>query len=136
MNFFETKMGHQFFGGSVPRLIRAVEKVGTELERANNHAEAEAASRERMQGNELFERVLVFAETREEGDFNYEISRKQLRSLWVACCIWNNWFVDTATYDNAMLRLWEVVESKADADGDCYWSDFDSFDQYMCEDLV
>ena len=37
--FFQTIMGRSFFEGQVPRLIKALEKIGCELERYNNNQE-------------------------------------------------------------------------------------------------
>jgi len=35
--FFETRMGQNFYGGTVPRLVSAVEKVAKELETMNKY---------------------------------------------------------------------------------------------------
>jgi len=37
--FFQTIMGRSFFDGQLPRLIKALEKIGCELERFNNSQE-------------------------------------------------------------------------------------------------
>lgn len=40
MKFFQSVMGKRFFEGQLPRLIKALEKIGQELERANNLKES------------------------------------------------------------------------------------------------
>lgn len=37
--FFQTLMGRKFYEADVPRIIRTLEKIAAELERANNIAE-------------------------------------------------------------------------------------------------
>lgn len=51
IQFFETVMGKQFYEGTVPRLIKAIEstvksldQIATELKRANDLAEAKSKS--------------------------------------------------------------------------------------------
>lgn len=41
MEFFQTIMGKRFFEGHVPRLVKALEKIAEELERANDLKEKE-----------------------------------------------------------------------------------------------
>lgn len=41
MKFSQTVIGRRFFEGQLPRLIQALEKVGDELERANDLKEKE-----------------------------------------------------------------------------------------------
>jgi hypothetical protein len=40
-NFFQTIMGKKFYEGDVPKIVRALEKIGKELERANDLKEEE-----------------------------------------------------------------------------------------------
>ena len=35
MNFFQTVMGRKFYESDVPRLIKALEKIGNQLEKLN-----------------------------------------------------------------------------------------------------
>lgn len=39
IQFHETKMGHDFFLYSVPEILEAIQKIGSELERLNNNIE-------------------------------------------------------------------------------------------------
>lgn len=58
----------------------------------------------------------------------------QLRSLWTAYCIHQDMEVDTLSYDQDLLVLWETVEKAAPK---CeHTADFDAFDAFMCELLV
>ena len=68
-----------------------------------------------------------------EADFDMEeLPASQLHALWVAYCFHNNLDTDTRGYDLALAWLWEAVKDK-----NCsVWRDFDSFQSYMCEDLV
>lgn len=39
IQFHETKMGHDFFLYNVPEILKAIKKIGSELERLNNNIE-------------------------------------------------------------------------------------------------
>jgi len=39
IQFHETKMGHDFFLRNVPEILKAIKKIGSELERLNNNIE-------------------------------------------------------------------------------------------------
>lgn len=70
----------------------------------------------------------------EEAYFDEEIFRDQLRCLWTAYCLHYNLDVDTSSYDS---ELWELWQSSIICDEDTAdWSDFDSFDNFMCAHLV
>lgn len=75
--------------------------------------------------------LLAFAR---ENCFDSEICCDQLRSLWTAYCLHHGLDPDTAQYDNDMLTLW--VEVEATESDNVFWSDFDSFDDFMCVYLV
>lgn len=69
-----------------------------------------------------------------ESCFDEEICRDQLRALWTAFCIHRDYNVDTHAYDTTLLELWAVLRETGDGTSD--WSDFDSFDNFMCAYLV
>lgn len=70
----------------------------------------------------------------DEGCFDTEPACNQLRSLWTAYCLHHGLDVDTGGYDNDLLAVWErVAATESDT---AYWSDYDSFDGFMCLDLV
>jgi len=69
-----------------------------------------------------------------EGCFDEEISCRQLRALWTAYCLHQNLDADTLKYNNLLLEVWASVSSAED--DNAYWGDFDSFDLFMCADLV
>lgn len=133
MNFFETQMGHKFFVHDVPKLIKAVERVAEALEKANGRASdwERDAEKESYYRNKLFSKILDFAKTNECLDC--EVVKKQLRSLWVSFCIHANYDVDTSPYDNDLMEIWDKAVSVNPSNP---FADFDSFDMYMCEDLV
>ena len=62
-----------------------------------------------------------------------ELFSEQLRSLWTAHCLHHRLMVDTSEYDSALFDLWLTIEEGL---GTTVWSDFDSFDGYMCRNLV
>lgn len=69
-----------------------------------------------------------------ESCFDTEVCRDQLRSLWTAYCFHHDLDVDTASYDNDLRVVWGVL---ADIEGETAdWSDFDSFERFMCKELV
>ena len=69
-----------------------------------------------------------------ESCFDAEVCRDQLRSLWTAHCFHHNLDVDTADYDQDLRVVWEAVAEVERETAD--WSNFDSFDQFMCKELV
>lgn len=88
--------------------------------------------------DEEFDYISSFiAEPSFEKAFDEEIYCKQLRCLWTSYCLRHNLDVDTSSYDNDLLSLWEKMEDSYDGgevEAAC-WSDFDSFDLYMGEYL-
>ncbi len=69
-----------------------------------------------------------------ESCFDADVCRDQLRSLWTAYCFHHSLDVDTADYDADLRVLWEAVAEVERETAD--WSDFDSFDRFMCKELV
>lgn len=67
-----------------------------------------------------------------ESAFDNETMCDQLRSLWTAYCIHHGLDCDTCKYDNDLLSLWNVMDEQDNT----YWSDFDSFDIFMCKYLA
>jgi len=84
-----------------------------------------------------FQYILEFAK---KEDFFFAATQKQLKSLWTAICLHNNYECDTAAYDIRILRIWEVLSKNKS----CPWKNdeeegiggFDLFDNFMCEDIV
>lgn len=66
--------------------------------------------------------------------FDDDICRYCLRILWTAYCLHHGLDVDTAEYDNDILKLWHSVSEVEGETAD--WSDYDSFDNFMCSYLV
>lgn len=72
-------------------------------------------------------------------DFDYDVCRKQLRSLWTAYCLHSDYECDTAGYDSDLLIIWNALEKNTS----CPWNDdeeegiigFELFDSYMCEEV-
>lgn len=80
-----------------------------------------------MNRNDELKYLLAFVS---ENCFDSEVCCDQLRSLWTAHCLHHGLDVDTAQYDNDLLTLWTEVE--ATESNNVFWSDFDSFDDFMC----
>lgn len=78
-----------------------------------------------------FEFLLQFI--RQNG-FDVEICRDQLRALWTAYCLHYDMTVDTGPYDLAMRELWSATAEMEEDTAD--WSDFDTFDNFMCGLMV
>ena len=70
----------------------------------------------------------------EESCFDEEICRDQLRALWTTLCLQRNYDVDTYGYDLTLHELWVVLQETGDGTSD--WSDYDSFNKFMCAYLV
>jgi len=83
--------------------------------------------------------MLKFA--REE-DFAFEVTRKQLRSLWTAYCIRHDYECDTQQYDDDLFWIWRAVRDN----DSCPWNDVEEdgtisygyadFSNYMCEEVI
>lgn len=140
MNFFETVMGRRFFENSVPRLIKAVERVADALEKTNEREERKTTAKVSLR-DAMLNRILRFAKEEDFGEGNIcesdELCRKQLRSLWTAYCIYNDYEVDTAPYDSDIAKVWDaVIENRTVLGSRDIFDDFDCFDDFMCEELV
>jgi hypothetical protein len=83
--------------------------------------------------------MLGFARTK---DFGYEVTRKQLRSLWTAYCIRRDYEPDTAHYDSDIFWIWKAIQEN----DSCPWGDIEEngeivygygdFERYMCEEVL
>ena len=93
---------------------RLIEKLTSGIE-----PEAEMAAMKKFAGEESFED---------------ELARDQLRSLWTAYCIHRELAPDTFEYDCDLQELWDAVAETEPETTD--WSDFDSFENFMCKYLV
>lgn len=98
-----------------------IEDLQEALERANNQINQEAELKYMKQ----------FAV---ESCFDTDGSHDQLRCLWTAYCFHHELDVDTADYDADLREVWEAVAEVERDTAD--WSDFDSFDRFMCQGLV
>lgn len=63
-----------------------------------------------------------------------ELDRDRLRALWAAYCFHHSLDVDTAEYYSDLMQIWELVSESGD--GATEWSDYESFDLFMCRYLV
>lgn len=88
----------------------------------------EQVSRERSQELQY---IISFVE---ENCFDAEPAPSQLRSLWTTYCLHHDLDVDTNGYDHDLMVIWAQI-SNAEGDTAC-WNDFDSFDAFMCANLV
>jgi hypothetical protein len=70
----------------------------------------------------------------QESCFDEEICRDWLRMLWTVYCLHHGLEVDTSDYDNDLLELWSKLTETSDGTSD--WSDFSSFDHFMCTYLM
>lgn len=68
-----------------------------------------------------------------QGDFFFQIARNQLRSLWTAYCFHANLDVDTLGYDCELREVWNNVQIPNDCTD---FENFESFDHFMCAELV
>lgn len=78
-----------------------------------------------------FDFLLKFAE---ESFIGEEVVAEQFRALWTAYCLHHGLDVDTKRYDDDLRELWQAVSQ--DEEDTQNWSDFDSFDRFMCAWLV
>ena len=69
-----------------------------------------------------------------QGCFDEELSRDQFRCLWTAYCLHHGLDADTSGYDNDLKELWSATAEDEAETAD--WSDYDSFDNFMCRYLV
>ena len=69
-----------------------------------------------------------------ESFFDEEVSRDHLKALWTAYCLHYAIEPDTALYDRSLEELWQAVSESEEGTAD--WSDYESFDLFLCTDLV
>lgn len=68
---------------------------------------------------------------------DFGVCHRQLRSLWTAYCITNDYNVDTLQYDVSLSAVWVTIDKIADIGKSQHtFADYDKFDDYMCADLV
>lgn len=125
MNMFETDHGARLLQDMTTQISR----VADEISKANKMKEAELLTRKAVAYKSLWGRIVSFVSVE---DFSGEIVLNQLHSLWVAFCICVDYAPDTGSYDQHMIALWEVLEKNTTNP----FRDFESFDAYMCVDLV
>lgn len=70
----------------------------------------------------------------QESCFDEAICRDWLRMLWTVYCLHHSLEVDTSDYGYDLLELWMKITETGD--GTSEWSDFSSFDHFMCTYLV
>lgn len=58
-------------------------------------------------------------------------ARAVLRALWTAYCFHAGYLVDTAPYDNDLLRLWNRMGPAQKG-----FEDYEDFDNWMCDLLI
>lgn len=67
-------------------------------------------------------------------DFDNLLLIQQLRSIWSAYCLHQNYDVDTAKYDDRMLKIWSAIEENC---GISYaFEEYERFYNVMSEYLV
>lgn len=95
------------------------------------YLDCEGAAEEKDFLEQEFDYIVGFAV---ESCFDNELACQQFRSLWTAYCFHRGLDVDTEEYDAALAGIWkEVSDGEEDT---AYWSDFNSFDQFMSAELV
>lgn len=95
------------------------------------YLDCEGAAEEKGFLEQEFDYIVGFAV---ESCFDNELACQQFRSLWTAYCFHRGLDVDTAEYDAALAGIWKEVS--AGEEDTAYWSDFNSFDQFMSADLA
>ena len=95
------------------------------------YMDCEGAAEEKGFLEQEFDYIVGFAV---ESCFDNELACQQFRSLWTAYCFHRGLDVDTAEYDAALAGIWKEVS--AGEEDTAYWSDFNSFDQFMSADLA
>ena len=103
------------------------------LRRDGYHAAARII--ESMQGMVSREAEMEYLkEFARQGCFDVEIIRDQFRCLWTAYCLCHGLDADTSGYDYDLKELWNATAEDEPETAD--WSDYDSFDNFMCKYLV
>lgn len=79
-----------------------------------------------------FSYIVRFVRGFEPDDLQNREIKEQLRSLWVAYCIHWNLDVDTRSYDDDIVVLWEALREETGLSTD----DFNRFYAFMATHLV
>lgn len=125
MTFWDTSAGYKFAQHTVPQLIKAMNRLAEQIEKANDAARMVNTCKE----DGMMGKLLKFAETE---DFNAAVVLTQLKSLWTAYCVFKDYEPDTAAYDGYVMHLWDaMVKNNTNP-----FKDFASFDSYMGMDLA
>lgn len=117
MNFWDSRAGYKFAEHTVPQLIKAINRLADQIEKAN------------VAQDKMLAKILQFAEAE---SFEVSVSLKQLKALWSAYCIAQDYEPDTAAYDSHLKQIWSVLKKNPSNP----FRDYVSFDSYMCMDLV
>lgn len=125
MNMFETDYG----GRLLENMTAEIARVADEISKANKMKEDEMLTGKAATCKGFWDRIVEFTFSE---DLTSETILNQLHSLWVAYCILFDYEPDTGIYDHHMMALWETIEMNATNQ----FRDFESFDAYMCVDLV
>lgn len=125
MNFWDTNAGYKFAQHTVPQLIKAMNRLAEQMEKANDAARVETSSKE----DGMMCKLLKFAEME---DFNAAVVLTQLKALWTAYCVFKDYEPDTAAYDGDVMHLWDAMLKNSTNP----FKDFASFDSYMGMDLA
>lgn len=80
------------------------------------------------------EEMAYMAAFAEEAFFDSEVECDQLRALWTAYCLHHHLDVDTMEYDRDLEKVWKEVAGTED--DTAYWSDFESFGNFMVKYLA
>ena len=103
------------------------------LRRDGYHAAAQII--ESMQGTVSREAEMKYLKAFvRQGCFDEELSRDQFRCLWTTYCLHHGLDADTSGYDNDLKELWSATAEDEAETAD--WSNYDSFDNFMCRFLV
>ena len=71
----------------------------------------------------------------DEGSFDEELARDQLRVLWTSFCLHQDIDVDTYQYDAILVCMYNYMDLDEMTDT-ADWSDYESFNNYMSKYLV
>lgn len=137
MNFYDTVGGRRFIEHTVPKLIKSIEILSTELHNMNCAAEAKKKVEVKNSPELNLDFIIQFAREAEDGEWDNETYRNQLKALWTAYCILYRLDADTYRYDKDIDLIWDAVISTMNIEGsDHIFADKGCFEDFMTGDLV
>lgn len=139
LEFWNTQMGRRFIEGTVPNLVKSIDRLTAAVEKMPPPEQPAPAP---VSGLPL-QYILDYVKSVPGKDWlggdafdDFGVCHRQLRALWTAYSITNGWESGTVPFNASLEAVWDAIVAVSDIDGSSHvFADYDCFAEYMCEDL-